>query len=224
MALDQWGDDIKAGTTALAGAMAAEKEPMLLLDITGSMHRPNSAGSTVSRIDVVHEALGAVVAKLAAEDSQAVNEAASGGGGLRTITFAGGTATDIDDLNPGNLAAKWAQIKFEGTTQIMPGVAALFNAYNEEFGDRAPLDRPRLLMLVITDGEAEDSDKFAELCATIKINMFVEIALLGYGPEHDATQQSYQKVADANKHVKVTSFGNETDPQVIADGLIAMLG
>ena len=224
MATDEWGDDIKAGTTALAGAMSAEKEPMLLLDITGSMHRPNSEGSKVSRIDVVHEALGTVVAKLAAEDSQAVNEAATGGGGLRTITFAGGTGTDIDDLNPGNLAEKWAQIKFEGTTQILPGVAALFNAYNEEFGDRAPLDRPRMLMLVITDGEAEDSDKFAELCASIKTNMYVEIALLGFGPEHDAAQKSYESVAAVNKHVKVTSFGNETDPQVIAQGLLEMLG
>lgn len=222
MATDDWGDSIKAGTTALAGAMAAEKEPMLLLDTTGSMHRPNSEGSTVSRIDVVHEALSAVVGKLAAEDSQAAKEA--GGGGLRTITFAGGQAHDIEDLNPGNLSAKWAQIRFEGTTTIMPGVGALFGAYNDEFGDRPLTDRPRLLMLVITDGEADDSADFAKLCSSVGGNMFVEIALLGYGPEHDAAEQSYKQVATANKHVKVTSFGNQTDPQVIAAGLLEMLG
>ena len=220
--IDQYGDDIRTGAQSLAGALSAEKEPMLLLDVTGSMHRPNAEGSTVTRIDVVHEALRTVVAKLAAEDSQAKNEAS--GGGIRTITFASGNGEDIDDLNPSNLAEKWGKIKFEGTTQIMPGVSALFAAYNDEFGKRAPLDRPRMLMLVITDGEADDTAAFAELCKSINNNMYVEIALLGYGAEHDAAQQAYQQVATANKHVKVTSFGNQSDPQVIATGLLEMLG
>ncbi len=53
MATDQYGDTIKEASVALAGAMSDEVEPMLLLDTTGSMHRPNSEGSTASRIDVV---------------------------------------------------------------------------------------------------------------------------------------------------------------------------
>ena len=222
MTLDQYGDDIRDGAQSLAGALSAEKEPMLLLDVTGSMHRPNSANGGVSRIDVVHEALKTVVATLAAQDSQAAHEAS--GGGLRTITFASGKGEDIDDINPNNLTEKWGQIKFEGTTQIMPGVSALFAAYNDEFGDRAPLDRPRMLMLVLTDGEADDTAAFADLCKSISNNMYVEIALLGYGDDHDAAQKAYEAVAAANKHVKVTSFGSETDPQVIATGLLGMLG
>jgi hypothetical protein len=219
--LDEFGDTISTAGKALQGALGAEKEPMLLLDTTGSMHRPNSPDSSVSRIDVVHEALGVVVASLAAQDSQAAHE--EGGGGLRTITFASGEGHDIDDINPGNFAQTWSSIKFEGTTQIMPGVAALFAAYNDEFGDREPLDRPRMLILVITDGEADDTDQFAKLCTTLKGNMFVEIGLLGYGDEHDAAQKAYEAVAAQNQHVKVTSFGNQTDPQAIAKGLLDMI-
>ena len=222
MATDEYGDTIKAASRALAGAMSDEIEPMLLLDTTGSMHRPNSEGHSVSRIDVVHEALGAVVEKLGAEDSQAGKPGDEGG--LRTITFAGGTAVDIEDLNPGNLHDKWAQIRFEGTTEIMPGMAALLTAYKDEFGDRQMNERPRLRALIITDGEADDTAEFAALCKQIGGNMFVEIALLGYGDEHDAALRAYEQVAQVNKHVKVTSFGDQTDPQAIASGLLDMLG
>ncbi len=222
MAMDQYGDTIKEASVALAGAMSDEVEPMLLLDTTGSMHRPNSEGSTASRIDVVREALGTVVEKLGAEDSQAGKPGDEGG--LRTITFAGGTAVDIEDLNPGNLHEKWAHIRFEGTTEIMPGMATLLSAYKDEFGDRQMNERPRLRALIITDGEADDTTEFAAMCKQIGGNMFIEIALLGYGVEHDAAQQAYQQVAAINKHVKVVSFGNETDPQAIATGLLEMLG
>ncbi len=222
MATDQYGDTIKEASVALAGAMSDEVEPMLLLDTTGSMHRPNSEGSTASRIDVVREALGTVVEKLGAEDSQAGKPGDEGG--LRTITFAGGTAVDIEDLNPGNLHEKWAHIRFEGTTEIMPGMATLLSAYKDEFGDRQMNERPRLRALIITDGEADDTTEFAAMCKQIGGNMFIEIALLGYGVEHDAAQQAYQQVAAINKHVKVVSFGNETDPQAIATGLLEMLG
>ena len=111
-----------------------EKEPMLLLDRTGSMNWPTSADNNTPRKDTIHEAIGAIVAALAAHDSQAGHEEAGQddeGGGLRTVTFAGKTATDIGDLNPGNLRQKWNQIHFAGTTWICPGWQELKAVYHE---------------------------------------------------------------------------------------------
>ena len=39
MAIDEFGDTIAEGAKTLKGPLSAEKEPMLLLDTTDSMHR-----------------------------------------------------------------------------------------------------------------------------------------------------------------------------------------
>ena len=107
---------------------------MLLLDRTGSMNWPTSATNSTPRMDTVREAILTIVATLAAHDSQAGHEAAGQedeGGGLRTVTFAGKTATDIGDLNPHNLRQKWSEVHFAGTTWIVPGWQELKAVYRE---------------------------------------------------------------------------------------------
>src|SRR5258706_12132134 len=91
-----------------------EKEPMLLLDTTGSMNYSSSANDPTPRKDVIREAISLIVERLAAADSQAAEEQEEEGGGLRTITFADGQAHDIGDLNPGNLRDKWSRIHLRG--------------------------------------------------------------------------------------------------------------
>jgi hypothetical protein len=202
-----------------------EKEPMLLLDTTGSMSYPVAEGSTVERRQLIGEALGRIVEVLAAEDSQAAKEQAAGeeAGGLMTITFAGGSATNIEDLSPDNWRQKWAQIRWGGGTRIMPGWEMLVEQYLEEFGDVPKLDRPHLLGLVITDGEADDTDQFAQTLAQAKGGVYVCIAILGYGQEHDRALQVYKQIEAQNDHVRVVTFGSETNPDVIADGLLSMM-
>src|SRR5579864_5713308 len=142
-----------------------EKEPMLLLDTTGSMSYPVADGSTIQRRQVIGEAIGRIVEVLAAEDSQAAKEQAAGEtdkGGLLTVTFAGGSAEELGDLNPDNLHHKWDSIRWGGGTVVMPGWEKLVDTYLEEFGDVQKVDRPHLLALVITDGEADDTDQFAQ--------------------------------------------------------------
>ncbi len=56
------------------GAPGEEKEPMLLLDTTGSMNYPAEATSTTKRREVIQEAIKLIVAELAKEDSQAAHE------------------------------------------------------------------------------------------------------------------------------------------------------
>jgi hypothetical protein len=194
---------------------------MLLLDTTGSMNYATSATDQTPRKDTVREAIGLIVDALAAEDSQAAHE--EGGGGLRTVTFADGQAHDLEDLNPSNLAQKWAGIRWAGGTRIMPGWNTLIDVYQDEFGQEPPDQRPLLMALVITDGEADDTDRFAQAISAASGGVYVVVALLGYGTEHDRALNAYRSIENTNAHVKVLTFGGETNPQVIADALLRMI-
>src|SRR5579883_1986114 len=198
-----------------------EKEPMLLLDVTGSMNYGTSANNPTPRRDTIHEAIGIIVAALAEQDSQAAHE--EGGGGLRTVIFSGGRAADIGDLNPSNLNQVWSQIQWGGGTRIMPGWNTLINTYMQEFGQEDPSRRPVLMALVITDGEADDTAQFAQAVAQASGGVYVALAIIGYGPEHDAALRAYQQIEQTNGNVKVIPFGSKTDPQVIAHGLLRMI-
>ena len=207
-----------AGAT---GIPDVEKEPMLLLDTTGSMNYPTSATDQTPRKDTIREAISLVVDSLADEDSQAGHEAE--GGGLRTVTFADGQAHDWGDLNPANLAQKWADIRWAGGTRIMPGWNTLIDVYQDEFGQEPPDQRPLLLALVITDGEADDTDRFAQAIAGASGGVYVVVALIGFGAEHDRALAAYKRIEDNNAHVKVVTFASETNPEVIADSLLRMI-
>src|SRR5579884_2498465 len=161
-------DRAREGTYALAG-----------------YHRINElshlGGRSDAAKDTIREAISIIVARLAAADSQAEHE--EGGGGLRTITFADGQAHDIGDLNPNNLKQIWSRIRWSGGTRIMPGFNQLLKTYTEEFGSEPPEERPLLLALVITDGEADDTEAFKNAVARAAGNMYVVLAIIGYGPE-----------------------------------------
>jgi len=203
------------------GIPNVEKEPMLLLDTTGSMNYPTSEHDQTARKDTIREAISLVVESLAAEDSQAGEE--EEGGGLRTVTFADGRAQDIGDLNPANLAQKWAQIRWAGGTRILPGWNTLIDTYQDEFGQEPPEQRPLLLALVITDGEADDTDRFAQAIAGASGGVYIVVALIGYGAEHDRAMAAYQRIRESNAHVSVVTFAGETNPQTIADALLRMI-
>lgn len=201
-------------------------EPMLLLDSTGSMRWSAEEGKAPTRWEVILEAIGTMVEKLGAEDSQAAAEQAAGedAGGLMTVTFAVDNVNKIGDLSPSNYREKLGKVELGNTTEIMPGWNALNEVYLEEFGDTPALDRPKMLALVITDGEALDTDQFAAELAKVGKTAFVTLAIMGYGAEHDRALQAYQKVAEGNDHVRVVSFGNTTDPQKLADAAISLVG
>src|SRR5258708_7822481 len=181
--------------------MTQEKEPMLLLDTTGSMNYSAKEGGTTPRNTVVREAISLIVEKLAAADSQAAEE--EEGGGLRTITFADGQAHDLGDLNPENLQKKWARISWAGGTRIMPGLNLLLKTYSDEFGKEPLEERPTLLALVITDGEADDTEAFKAAVAKAAGSLYVVLAIVGHGTEHDRALKTYQQVEAQNGHVKL---------------------
>jgi hypothetical protein len=208
-------------STGQSAQSEPEKEPMLLLDTTGSMNYRTSETESTPRKDTIREAISIIVSELAAADSQAAKE--EEGGGLRTVTFADGQAHDIGDLNPNNLREKWNHIRWGGGTRIMPGFNLLLKTYTDEFGTMPQAERPLLLALVITDGEADDTDTFKNVVARAAGSMYVALAIIGYGPEHDRALQAYQQVEAQNAHVKVMPFAGETDPEIIARALLNMM-
>lgn len=203
-----------------------EKEPILLLDVTGSNGEPAAPGSSIRRLDVILEALPQIVAVLGAEDSQAADEQAKAGddeeGGLMTITFSNNTANVLGDLNPANVASMLPKINWGGTTYIMPGWELVVENYMEEFGDTPITERPHLLCLCITDGEALDTEQFAQVLSQAKGGIYICVAILGFGPAHDAALAAYQKIASTNNHVRVVTFGATTDANAISQGLLSI--
>jgi hypothetical protein len=194
---------------------------MLLLDTTGSMNYGTTASDPTPRKDTIREAISIIVSTLGKEDSQAAHEAH--GGGLRTVTFAGGQAHDLDDLNPRNLQQKWQGIRWAGGTRIMPGWRKLWEVYLDEFGGRPVQSRPLLMALVVTDGDADDSEQFANALRGLGEGVYVTLAIIGYGDDHDAALRTYQKIMEHNAHVKVVTFGSETNPEAIARALLKMV-
>ena len=214
------------GDISPVAAAGVPKEPMALIDTTGSMTWENEEGSGMARKDVLGEAMGIIVEKLGAEDTQAAAEEEAGedAGGLMTVTFAVDNVQKIGDLSPANWREKWAKIRWGNQTEIMPGWNALNEVYLDEFGDTPALDRPKMLALIITDGEAQDTDAFAAETAKVGKSAYIVICIMGYGEEHDRALAVYQKVAEANDHVRVVSFGNSSDPNRIADAVISLVG
>jgi hypothetical protein len=187
---------------------------------------PNEEGGRLSRADVLGEAMGIIVERLSALDSkaEAEQEAGEDAGGLMTVTFAKDNVQKIGDLSTDNWRHKWNQIRWGNQTEIMPGWNALTEVYIDEFGDTPALDRPKLMALIITDGEAADTDAFAAEMRKVGKSAYVVIALMGFGDEHDRAKSVYESVAQTNDHVRVVSFGNTSDPTGIANAVISMVG
>lgn len=208
-------------------AKDVKREPIALIDTSGSMDWPVAEGSSVKRRDVVGEAMGMLVLHLEDQDSEAPGEQSDGSddkGGLLTFGFAS-DVTEFGDLNSSNWRSKWDSVQWGGGTQIMPAWRKAEEEYMEEFGDRSPLDRPVLYVLVLTDGEAADAGEFASVLEDAKAGRAFCVAIVGHGVEHDKTLRSYKAVEAKNpKRVRVVTFGGETDPKTIADGLISLVG
>jgi hypothetical protein len=192
-------------------------ETMLLLDTTESMNWSSSETDPTARKDVVGEAIGTIVEVLAAADSQAARE-----GEEQEDEGAGGLRRDIGDLNPDNLQAKWNAIQWVGDTWIVPGFNALLQAYKSEFGSRPAETRPILRALVITDGEAKDGDQFDALLERVSGNMYVIIATVGHGRDHERAVAAYQAIEQHNAHLKVVNLSG-ADPETISKTLLSMI-
>ena len=197
------------------------REPMLLLDTTGSMNYATDVNNPKKRLDTVREALHLLVPRLGEHDGEAEKE--EDGGGLRTVTFADGVAFDLGDLSVSNLDAKFAQIHWHGSTWIMPGWTALLQVYLNEFGQRPPTERPLVLVAVISDGEAADIINFGFAMQQLPMGVYVAIGIVGFGVEHDNAMRSFLPIVNSQPRCRVVQVrsgpAGDTNAHQIADAL-----
>lgn len=221
-----------AALNNIAPLTSGKTEPMLLIDLSSSeLDGAAPDRDKPSRIDVILEALPIVIEALESEDSEAADKAAAGeeeeeGGGVYTLGFSD-RVTDYGDVNSDNYPEKKRAILADlgGGTIIVPGWEALKAHYDEEFGSRDEISRPDLAALIVTDGEAEDADKFGKLLEQQGDHIYVAVAIVGYGKRHDRTVAQYTEIAKRRgKNLRVLTFDSVTNPRVIARSLLALLG
>lgn len=216
-------------------------EPVLILDLSTSMDwgaededdRSQDYPDPRSRRAIIIEALPALVRTLGALDSEAAAEQAGGSdakGGLLTFGFSNG-AVEIGDLNESNLRRVLNDIKWGGGTHIGDALDLAVEDYDGEFGDKTPDQRPTHLILIITDGKADDPARLEAFIKSARADRKIATAILGHGDKALATAQHYQAAADEQKaadkfghsHTTVVNFDGVTDPEEIATDLIGLM-
>jgi cobalamin biosynthesis Mg chelatase CobN len=216
-----------------------KKEPVLLLDLSTSMDwSANDEGNGKdfpdegSRRAIVINALPLLVKTLEDQDSEAAGEQAGGDdekGGLLTFGFAN-EAVEIGDLNSSNLKSRLNEIQWGGRTYIMPAWKLALADYDEEFGDRDPADQPVHLVLVVTDGQADDFREFDKVIESASAKRVIVVAIVGHGTKARETYDEYTAAAKRNTaadkfgktHVHVVSFDGVTDPAEIGEDLATL--
>jgi len=109
------------------------KWPIILLDTTGSMNETCTAGSTLSRKDLVAQCLSVIVKMLAAADD-ADNQPEGWQRGCPLITFNaidGGRYRGF--VHPDNLTNELGDVPFRGGTHIMDGWRIMLQTYENFF-------------------------------------------------------------------------------------------
>lgn len=224
----QQTQQIPNDTRPVVGA-AREKELVFLIDTSGSMEWEIAEGSPITRHQLLNEAILPIIGKLEDLDSQKSKEQSGGStekGGALTFGFSD-RVQEVGDLNTDNFEANWKKIVWGGGTAIMPAYNAAVNDFMEEFANTSPMDLPAHILVVFTDGEAQDAKEFEKVMsdtAAAKTPRYVVVCTLGHGPEHDKIVNEYQDIAKNNPHVRVLIFGGNTSPSQIADDVLATVG
>jgi len=199
------------------------KWPVILLDTTGSMNEPCTLGGNVTRKDLVYQCLYVIVQMLAGADD-ADNQPPGWQRGCPVITFnAIEQGVYRGFMHGDNLPQEWSVIQFHGGTHIMDGWRTMLRTYENHFTERQVGTWPLLLCLIITDGELQDGKEFESHLKHAHGRLFVEIAVVGYGEDHDRALHHYKHIAKHHHHVRVTAFTGETDPHVISIQLLSLV-
>lgn len=179
-------------------------------------------GSGITKAELITNVVGLVVEGLAGSDSQAADE--GGRGGVMTLTFAGGTCTVLDDLNPANFKTKFHPV-WRGSTWAEVALIKADELYDEEFGEipEGSPAKPEQVVVFITDGQMSDHLAVNTRIARTKPYQHYYILVVGSGDEHDSAVRQWQRIAQINKNVGVEALTNVTDAQGIADRILAMV-
>jgi len=199
------------------------KWPLILLDTTGSMNEAVTAGGNMTRKQLVHQCISVIIGMMAAADDADV-QPPGWQRGCPLITFnaiEGGIYRGF--FHKDNLENEWLTVQFHGGTHIMDGWRTMLRTYENYFTEKQVATWPLLLCLIITDGELQDGHEFEQHLKHVHGRLFVEIAVVGYGEDHDRALKHYRHISHHHHHVRVTAFTGETDPRVISAQLLSLV-
>jgi len=199
------------------------KWPLILLDTTGSMNEPVAPGSFTSRKDLVYQCISTIIKMMAAADNADI-QPPGWQRGCPVISFnaiEGGIYRGF--FHHDNLGNEWPTVMFHGATHIIDGWRTMLRTYENYFTEKQVETWPLLLCLIITDGELQDGHEFEQHLKHVHGRLFVEIAVVGYGADHDRALKHYRHIAHHHHHVRVNSFTGETDPRSIASQLLSLV-
>jgi hypothetical protein len=204
-----------------------DKEPMAMIDTTGSMNDTVRYGHLLTRHEMAYKVIKGVVNELTEMDAAGKTE--EDGGGIKVTAFSANRVLDFGDLSPANLDQKWKQIQWEGGTLIVPGWKNLQGNYQREFG-KVPVDeQPLQLVTIITDGEAEDLQEFTKMLEKEE-DAYVSVVLMGYHhpyykqhntvSAHQVALDSFQGLAAKNQRVRVIDCTDVVDHTQICAAIL----
>lgn len=197
------------------------KEPAAIIDVTGSMNEQAAPNSPMTKRELATQVMRILAHDLGTEDSQTDDE--QGGGGLLTVSFADGIATEVGDLNDTNFESKWDGLHWRGGTYITPAFEMAMSNFQEEFGHLPIQVQPTLALAVLTDGELNDMQSATRWLRNVQGNVYVSVIVIGYGRDHDNAVAQWQNIAEQNHHVQVEAANASTDAHAIASRLLSML-
>lgn len=210
-----------------------DKEPVFLIDLSGSEEEAAGPDSPMTKHELLCVAIPLAAAKLAGDDSQAVNEVGTDKGGVRSYGFNEPQEfgaydedeaefdddRDFGDLHEGNVQETLnGKAPWGGRTYIMPAVRAAEKAFQGEFDSIAMRKRPTMEVVIWTDGKLSDEKEFESWLAQADEFCVVGVVVVGYGPGHDAAVAAYQRLAAGNKYISVVALTGVSDPaEVVLD-------
>jgi len=199
------------------------KWPIMLLDTTGSMNEMCSMGGNIPRKELVLSCVSVIIEMLSVIDDAEV-QPTGWKRGCPIITFnAIEKGIYRGFMHGDNLQQEWPLIQFHGGTHIMDGWRTMLNMYQEHFTELPQIQWPLVLCLIITDGELQDGHEFEQHLKHVAGRAFIEIAVVGYGEDHDKALHHYRHIAHHHHHIRVTAFTGETDPNAIASQLLSLI-
>jgi len=213
------------------------KEPVAVIDITGSMGDAVAPHSTMTKKQLLENIMNILTQDLAGLDTQGGDEAS--GGGLYTIWFADGNADEIGfdreavspekpyakgDLNSANFTAFWRTLPWGGGTYIEPALNLVDEHMHEEFESKIKDSTrwPVLALAIITDGKLFDMTEANAWLRSRTGNAYVLTIVVGSDDaQHQAVEQ-WNAIAATNKHVRVVDAHASVDAHALAQELLSM--
>lgn len=216
-------------------------EPGLILDASGSNAEGADPSETVTKVELVCNALPHIVSALEGSDAEAAREQAGGSsakGGVRAfmfsydlpIRFAPGEdesddERDLHDLNSANIkekvAAYRALVAQRQMTYVTPALVAVHTAFLNEFGD----DHSRAQIIMgIGDGKFNDPRAFDEFLMSASERLCIAFAAIGYGTAHDEFVEHLETIRKKNSYFTYAALTGVSDPTELALDLRLLSG